>query len=237
VVCLSPLACDIIARIAEHEVSQLSHQHLKGDSMKQRIKVLRYLASSLAVSLACGLVSFAQQASGGQQPKTAAPATMEKAPLKEFPGGRVDALAAEWTRAKNWTKEYLDKMPEDGLAFKPIPEVRSFAEQMLHLASANFFYGATATGAKAPYTRQDLTPDKFKTKADLTRIVLESYDFAINSLKAMDAAKLDERITVRGMSVPRVNVLLMGFEHQTHHRGQTTIYLRMKGVTPPPEPF
>ena len=27
------------------------------------------------------------------------------------------------------------------------------------------------------------------------------------------------------------------FNHQTHHRGQTTIYLRMKGVVPPPEPF
>ncbi|MBO0721263.1 MAG: damage-inducible protein DinB, partial [Blastocatellia bacterium] len=25
------------------------------------------------------------------------------------------------------------------------------------------------------------------------------------------------------------------FEHQTHHRGQTTIYLRLKGVTPPGE--
>jgi uncharacterized damage-inducible protein DinB len=25
------------------------------------------------------------------------------------------------------------------------------------------------------------------------------------------------------------------FEHQTHHRGQTTVYLRLKGVTPPNE--
>jgi uncharacterized damage-inducible protein DinB len=199
--------------------------------MRQRMRALRYLVSALAVSCACSLVAFAQQAA------PARPATMQNAPLKEFPGGRVDALVAEWTRAKNWTKEYFDKMPEDAMSFKATPEVRSFGEQMLHLASANFFYGATATGAKAPYARQDLTPDKFKTKADLMRVALESYDFVINSLKGMDAAKLDERITVRGMSVPRANVLLMGFEHQTHHRGQTTIYLRMKGVVPPPEPF
>lgn len=25
------------------------------------------------------------------------------------------------------------------------------------------------------------------------------------------------------------------FEHQTHHRGQTTVYLRLKGITPPAE--
>jgi uncharacterized damage-inducible protein DinB len=29
--------------------------------------------------------------------------------------------------------------------------------------------------------------------------------------------------------------LSKGFEHQTHHRGQTTIYLRLKGVKPPQE--
>jgi uncharacterized damage-inducible protein DinB len=25
------------------------------------------------------------------------------------------------------------------------------------------------------------------------------------------------------------------FEHQTHHRGQTTVYLRLKGIKPPNE--
>lgn len=202
--------------------------------MKQRVSALSRPAGVFVISCACALVVFAQPSTVAPQSK---PATMEKAPLKEFPAGRAEALAAEWTRAKNWTKEYLDKMPEDGYAFRPTPEVRSFGEQMIHLASANFFYGSTATGQKSPYTRQDLAPEKFKTKADVSRIVLESYDFVINSLKGMDATKFDERLTLRGMTIPRANVLTMGFEHQTHHRGQTTIYLRMKGVTPPPEPF
>mgnify|MGYP000909810773 CR=1 FL=1 len=38
-------------------------------------------------------------------------------------------------------------MPEEGYSFKAVPEVRSFAEQMHHLATANFFYAAAATGA------------------------------------------------------------------------------------------
>jgi len=194
--------------------------------MNQRMTARRLLMSALAMS--CALVVFAQP----PQPK---PATMEQPPLKEFPGKRTDALVAEWTRAKNWTKEYLDKMPEDGYGFKATPEVRSFGEQMMHLASANFTYGSMATGQKAPYTRQDLAPEKFKTKADVSKIVLESYDFVINSVKGLDVVKLDERMSLRGMSIPRANVLTMGFEHQTHHRGQTTIYLRLKGVKPPNE--
>jgi uncharacterized damage-inducible protein DinB len=29
--------------------------------------------------------------------------------------------------------------------------------------------------------------------------------------------------------------LAKAFEHQTHHRGQCTIYLRLKGIAPPRE--
>ncbi|MDZ7646592.1 MAG: hypothetical protein U5K54_05100 [Cytophagales bacterium] len=39
--------------------------------------------------------------------------------------------------AQSLTKEYLDAMPEDGIGYKPMPEMRSFAEQMLHLAMGN----------------------------------------------------------------------------------------------------
>ncbi|HEX4949557.1 MAG TPA: DinB family protein [Blastocatellia bacterium] len=198
--------------------------------MKHRIHVLRYLVSTFALSCALSLVGFAQAASGNQQ----TPAT----PLKEWPKDRLGSIAAEWTRAKNWTKEYIDKMPEDGMSFKPVPEVRSFAEQMLHLAAANFFYGVRGTGATNPYQGKNLEKmDEFKTKTALTKVVMESYDFVINNVTKLDPAKLEERQPARGMNIPRAEFLVMGFEHQTHHRGQTTIYLRMKGVTPPPEPF
>jgi uncharacterized damage-inducible protein DinB len=202
--------------------------------MKQAFVALRYLASATAVSLAFALVCFAQAASGAQTQGGAKPAAPT---LREWPADPSGMLVAEWTRAKNWTKEYLDKMPEDGLGVKPTPEVRSFAEQMMHLATANFVYATFGTGKQAPYKREDLTADKFKTKAELTKIVLESYDFMIGAIKSLDAAKLDEKITMRGTSLSRAAVIRNGFEHQTHHRGQTTIYLRMKGVVPPPEPF
>src|SRR3569833_1629150 len=55
-------------------------------------------------------------------------------------------LVAEWQRAKDYTKSYLDAMPEDGYAFKPTPEIRSFAQQMLHLADANYLFASSASG-------------------------------------------------------------------------------------------
>jgi uncharacterized damage-inducible protein DinB len=196
--------------------------------LRQPIIVLRYLVSSLAVTLALGLVCFAQQASGGQKPA--------QQTLTEYPNSRIDALVREWTRARDYTAEYLNAMPDDGINFKPTPEIRSFAEQMLHLSSNICNTAARAFGVNNPVQGKNLEKmDELKNKAALTKIVMESYDFMIITIKAQTDAKLDERVAAAGMNRPKSALLAASFEHQTHHRGQTTIYLRLKGVTPPRE--
>ncbi|MFD2526366.1 hypothetical protein ACFSQD_11150 [Flavihumibacter stibioxidans] len=47
-------------------------------------------------------------------------------------------------------KEYLDTMPESGYGFKPAPELRSFAEQMLHFTDATYGFASAATGVNSP---------------------------------------------------------------------------------------
>lgn len=145
-------------------------------------------------------------------------------------------MVADWQRAKAYTKEYLDAMPEAGLSFKPTPEIRSFAEQMLHLANANFNFSAAASGAANPYQGKNLEKlDEFKTKAALSKVVLESYDFVIAALNKATDAQLAESVKVFNQDVTRGLAFEKAFEHQTHHRGQATVYLRLKGVTPPGE--
>lgn len=198
--------------------------------MKKGLMTVRYLISAFAVSLSLSLVGFAQAASGAAQTPPAAPA------LKEYPAGRIDALVREWTRARDYTKEYLDAMPEAGVNFKPTPEIRSFAEQMLHLAAGNYSIISRATGVANPMQGKNLEKmEELKTKEALAKSVGESYDFVISTIKALPEAKLDEKVAFAGVNRPRSNILAGLFEHQTHHRGQTTIYLRLKGVTPPAE--
>ena len=84
--------------------------------MQQRLLALRYLVSTLAVSIALGLVGFAQTTS-----PTAPKPTMTAA-AANMPMDAKAMMVAEWTRAKDYTKEYLDAMPEDGLSFKPTPD-------------------------------------------------------------------------------------------------------------------
>jgi uncharacterized damage-inducible protein DinB len=145
-------------------------------------------------------------------------------------------LIADWERAKAYTKEYLEAMPEDGIAFKPVAEIRRFAEQMLHLAQGSIGISSNATGKERIYANMNLEKqDQFKTKEALTKVVMESYDFVIEGIKSMDESKWDETVKRGTFEVTRLGWLMKAFEHQTHHRGQCTIYLRLKGITPPNE--
>ena len=203
--------------------------------MKQRIQALRYLVSALAISCAFSLVSFAQVAAPTANKAIAAQATANKT-MEDHRANMI----ANWTRAKEYTKEYLDAMPEDGMNFKPNAQdkdMRTFAEQMLHFTAANFMFASLATGATNPHQGKNLEKmDEYKSKAALSKIVLEGYDFMIAAVKSFDLAKANEPLKLfNRFDTTRSGALAAAFEHQTHHRGQTTIYIRMKGVKPPQE--
>jgi uncharacterized damage-inducible protein DinB len=145
-------------------------------------------------------------------------------------------MLVDWERAKVYTKEYLDAMPESGINFKPKADMRSFAEQMLHMSQSTMTVISIATGAEPLYQDKVLEKMKeYKNKAALTKLVMESYDYAIQSIEKMDASKMDSLIRRGNYETDQFGWLNKVFEHQTHHRAQTTIYLRLKGIKAPNE--
>jgi uncharacterized damage-inducible protein DinB len=145
-------------------------------------------------------------------------------------------MVKEWERAKAYTKEYLDAMPEEGYALKPSPEMRSFAEQMLHLTDANYNFASAASGQTSPIARGESEKSADKSKANTTKLVMAGYDYMIAALKKTTDAQLKETVKLfdrfemtKGMAFEKA------FEHQTHHRGQTTVYIRLAKATPPQE--
>jgi uncharacterized damage-inducible protein DinB len=143
-------------------------------------------------------------------------------------------IIKDWERAKVYTKEYLDAMPDSGYALKPTSDMRSFAEQMMHITEANYGFAAAATG-KAPGAEASAKPTDM-SKANITKLVMAGYDFVINSARGMTPAQLKESVKVFDrFDMTKEDALAKCFEHQTHHRGQTTVYLRLAGVKPPQE--
>ena len=149
---------------------------------------------------------------------------------------KTDQIVADWERAKLFTSEYLDVATDELVTFKPTEEIRTFGQQMLHLAEANYGLTAGATGKTSPVPFGSLEKsDQYKTQAALKKAVMDSYDFAIAAAKEMNDQKLAETTKIFNFEMTREVALNKAFEHQTHHRGQSTVYIRLKGIKPPNE--
>ena len=192
-----------------------------------RLKAFRLLVFSFFVA-ACSSIAFAQPDANGAKKSV----DDKRPPI-------IKETESQWKRAKKWTLDYIDAMPENAASFKPTAETRSFAEQMLHLAFWNYSTAETLGGKANPYGQKQETLEKrddLKAGAALRKVVEESYDNLLAAVAGLDEAKMLEQIPAFNMKLTRLTVLTYAFEHQTHHRGQATIYIRLKGVTPPPEP-
>jgi uncharacterized damage-inducible protein DinB len=146
-------------------------------------------------------------------------------------------MVKEWERAKAYTIDYLNAMPADKYSFKAVDSIRSFAQQMLHLAQGNVGLMSNASDQQPPaFGKSDLEHSTTaQTKDSVMYYVTSSYDYCINAVKTSDVKKWGEKKKLFGLEETRFAFMLKTFEHQTHHRGQTTIYIRLLGIRPPQE--
>lgn len=148
-----------------------------------------------------------------------------------------DQMVKDWERAKSYTVDYLNRMPADKYSFKAVDSIRSFAQQMLHLSQGNLFLMSRAVDQAPPaFLQSDLEHSATaQNKDSVMYYVTSSYDYCISAVKNSDVNKWGKRETLSGMEVSRFAMMNKAFEHQTHHRGQTTIYIRLQGIRPPDE--
>jgi len=104
----------------------------------------------------------------------------------------------------------------------------------------NYFFASIASGKSNPpgetIPAHNVMEKTFSpTRDSTTKAVMDSYDWLIDILKGMTPAQMQETITFAKQDITRSGIFGKAFEHQTHHRGQTTIYLRLKGIKPPGE--
>lgn len=147
-------------------------------------------------------------------------------------------LLDDWKRSKIYTLDYLSVVPGEKYAYRPQDSIRSFARQLIHMAQATVSLVEAATGYRIPpeINRVDLEGTRSALSKDsVTYFVTLSYDYAIQAIEQFDM-KTGYQYVKRGkFTETRLAWLLKAFEHQAHHRGQLTIYIRMLGIKPPNE--
>jgi uncharacterized damage-inducible protein DinB len=152
----------------------------------------------------------------------------------------MEALIAEWSRAKAGSLEFIESMPEELFGFKPTQDVFSFAEQFVHVASANYRFASLAGGRENPYDKSKgndpSANDELKTKkAALLEFTGSSYDFVVDSLRTMTDDSMAQTVTFHKWDITRGTAFSKALEHHAHHRGQTVVYFRLNSLKPPAE--
>ncbi len=127
-----------------------------------------------------------------------------------------------------------EDFPEDKYDFKPTPAQRSFAEQLLHAAGANYFFTSPAMGQKPP-SEEDPKRDQYKTKAAVVSFVKKSFADGATAIKAKgDKGMSDLLVDPFSHQQVRVSDFAYGFiEHDGEHYGQLVGYYRLAGLVPP----
>ncbi len=103
-------------------------------------------------------------------------------------------MVQDWERAKVYTIDYLNTMPADKYSFKAVDSIRSFAQQMLHLAQGNVFLMYNASVLQPPsYMRANLEGTRATQKDSVMYYVINSYDYCIKAVKGADMTKMGEK--------------------------------------------
>lgn len=123
-----------------------------------------------------------------------------------------------------------EKMPEENYAFRPTPDVRTFAQLIGHEADAQYIFCSMATG------KMDMGPgiEKSKTtKADLVASLKEAFGYCDKVYDGLTDASAATLVKFLGRDAPKVTVLDFNTAHADEHYGNIVTYMRLKGLVPP----
>lgn len=128
-------------------------------------------------------------------------------------------------------------MPEEKYAFSPangeFSGVRTFAEQVKHLAAANYQLAAATLGEEPPAgTDHETAPGTVKTKAQVMDYLKGSFISLHRAALALNENNMDDPVPSKGNRT-RLLMLIDAVAHSSNHYGQMVEYLRMNNIAPP----
>src|SRR5262250_3045919 len=162
-----------------------------------------------------------------------AQAKEEKKTISQVLDASVKMLEGEFIPA-------AEAMPEDKFGFAPtngeFKGVRTFAQQIKHVAAVNYEVGAAILEEKPPVELNgEAGPASITSKADIIKYLKDSFAYVHKAVATINEANLTE--TVRSPfgegKVTRLGLATAISWHAYDHYGQMVEYLRMNGIVPP----
>jgi uncharacterized damage-inducible protein DinB len=166
-----------------------------------------------------------------------------------FPGNAQDAMKKDaavkpadpevkvvldsWNEIGRKLTAMAEDFPEDKYDFKPTPAQRTFAEQLLHAAGANYFFTNPVMG-KEPQAAEDPKREQYKSKADIVAFVKKSFADGAAAIQSKSEKGMTTEVVYFPQQKARVLDIAYGLiEHSGEHYGQLVVYYRLAGLVPP----
>lgn len=156
--------------------------------------------------------------------------------------GIKDALLPEYDHEMATTRRMLDRVPEADFAWKPHDKSMALGQLAGHLANlpvwCSWTLGATSLDLGA------LGNDPRARMPASRSALLKEFDDKVAAARALLANATDPELLTpwtlkRGdheiFTLPRISAIRsFVMNHMIHHRGQLSVYLRLRGVALPP---
>lgn len=201
------------------------------------MKYLKMFCLYMVLSLAMNTLVAAQGAAPAAKPATPAP-TPQAPTIATVIDREINMIEREFVDA-------AEAMPEDKFNFAPnslniqgsdYKGVRTFAQEVKHVATVNFMLWGTVTGEKPPVDpNKGEGPDSMQSKAEIVKYLKDSYALGHRAAKLLTADNLVSQIPSpfgQGQTT-RLFVATFSVAHGFDHYGQMVEYLRMNGIIPP----
>ena len=158
----------------------------------------------------------------------------EPGPVAKLYDGELKSVESELVPlAEAMPADKFDFRPSDG-AFK---DVRTFGQQIKHVASVIYMVAAASQGQKPPVDlgKGENGPDSVKTKAEIVQFLKDAFAFGLRMTNLLTAQSQMELVKspFGGADQPRAGLAHVAVWHSFDHYGQMVVYARMCGVVPP----
>jgi uncharacterized damage-inducible protein DinB len=154
----------------------------------------------------------------------------------------VDMLLPEFDHEMATTRRLLDRVPEAEFAWRPHEKSMSLGELAHHISLIPFWCTATleATSLDLETIGDEAKPRQPASHAAM----LQDYDKRVATARARLTTTTDPELlapwTLKAgdqefFTMPRISAIrTFVMNHSIHHRGQLSVYLRLKNVPLPP---
>src|SRR6185437_8937285 len=188
-----------------------------------------------ALLIICGVALRAAGESRPAQTSASKPARTEQS---DIPTSIAESVSGPLQFTEGSLIGLAEAMPEDKYSYVPtsgkFDGVRSFGEQVKHVACAQFAFFNEFEGKKPPDDCEKGGHDPATTKAELIQYLKNSFDYSNRVMATLTPKNSLDRIEGRYAGPnTKLGISVASVYHISDHYGQLVEYLRMNGIIPP----